>query len=215
MFSDALERLVALVFVVIPIGSGAGGHEVNGKVCVVNDLGGNPLNASAAEGTKAARSKLHVDTETLDADTEAEIIANIDAFVTAGDCDLIFGIGFIVGSLMEPFIFANPGQDFVVVDTVVSALPNVAQVEFLSNEAGFLAGYVAAGISETGKVGVFGGLPVPPVTVFMDGYALGVQWFNSENGASVEVLGWDPDLQTGPFTFSFDPADGQAAASDL
>ncbi len=84
------------------------------------------------------------------------------------------------------------------------------------NEAAFLAGYLAAGTSETGKVGVFGGMPFLPVTLFMDGYAMGVDYYNTEHGTSVEVLGWDPDLQTGLFSFSFtNPADGQALASHL
>jgi hypothetical protein len=50
----------------------------------------------------------------------------------------------------------------------------------------------------------------------MDGYALGVDYYNSIYGTTVEVLGWDPDLQTGLFSFDFqDPAIGQALASDL
>ena len=33
---------------------------------------------------------------------------------------------------------------------------------FESMEAGMLAGYLAAGVSATGKIGTFGGLPIPP-----------------------------------------------------
>ena len=63
---------------------------------------------------------------------------------------------------------------------------------------------------------MFGCLPIPGVPFFMDGYALGVDYFNTQYGASVEVLGWDPDLQTGLFSFNFDNrAAGQALASDL
>ena len=212
--------LVALTMVatvgVTPAGAS---HGVNGKICIVNDLDGDesPFNTSAAEGAKAAQSKFHVNTETLNADTEAEITANIDYFVTGGDCDLIIGLGFIVGFLMEPFITANPDQDFVTIDFGFGGLyPNVAEVIFSPNEGAFLAGYVAAGISETGKVGVFGGWPIPPVTLFMDGYALGVDYYNTIYGTNVEVLGWDPDLQTGLFSFDFvNPAIGQALASDL
>ena len=143
--------------------------------------------------------------------------ANIDAFVTAGDCDLTIGIGFVIGFLMEPAVIANPTQDFAMIDFSFGGMyPNVAEAFFLPNEAAFLAGYVAAGVSATGRVGVFGGLAVPPVTLFMDGYALGVEWYNTEFGANVEVLGWDPGLQTGLFADTFvDPAVGRAIASDL
>jgi len=212
--------LVALALVgAAGVAPASASHGANGKVCVVNDFGGdeNPFNASAAAGSKEAKSKLHVDVETLNADTEADIVANIDAFVASGDCDLIFGIGFITGLSFVPAIEANPDQDFAMIDFAFGGIfPNVAEVFFLPNEAAFLAGYVAAGVSETGKVGVFGGLPVPPVTLFMNGYALGVERYNAEYGTDVEVLGWDPDTQTGLFAFTFgDPAVGQAIASDL
>ena len=216
-----LAVLVALTMVAIVGVTPAGAsHGVNGTICIVNDLGGDasPFNASAAEGAKVARSKLHVDTETLNADTQADVAANIDTFVTGGDCDLIFGVGFIVAGIMEPFIGAHPDQRFAVIDFAFfpASYPNAAEVFFMPNEAAFLAGYLAAGTSETGKVGVFGGQPILPVTLFMDGYALGVAYYNSIYGTSVEVLGWDPDTQTGLFSFDFqDPAIGQAIASGL
>jgi basic membrane protein A len=166
---------------------------------------------------KQASKKLHVEASILDATTEAEVTANIDTFVTAGDCDLIFGVGYIVGIQMEPFIQANSNQKFVILDFSFGGIfPNVAEVEFSVNEAGFLAGYVAAGISETGKVGVFGGINIPPVTLFMDGYALGVDYYNTQYGTSVEVLGWDPELHTGWFSGDFDDRElGKELASDL
>jgi basic membrane protein A len=210
---------LSLLLVVVGLPPAGAAHGVNGKVCVVEDIGGgdDPFSEAVAEGTKAARSKFHVDIETLHAATQSDIANNIVTFVN-GDCDLIVGLGFIVGFEMEPFVDTNPDQLFAVIDHSFFGGPysNAAEVNFLPNEAAFLAGYIAAGISETGKVGVFGGIPVPGVTVFMDGYALGVERFNAENGAGVEVLGWDPSTQTGLFTFNFDnPADGQATASDL
>ncbi|MCP3998823.1 MAG: BMP family ABC transporter substrate-binding protein, partial [bacterium] len=211
----AIVMLVALVGVV-PAGAKPGS---NGKVCIVNAVGGpdDVFNVSAAEGARRAQGRLHVQVVTLDAYSEAEVDANIDSFVTAGDCDLIIGLGFEVAFRMEPFIAAHPGQQFSLIDSSFGgAYSNLAEVLFRVDQASFLAGYVAAGVSDTGKVGVFGGIPIPPVTAFMDGYALGVEWFNSEHGADVEVLGWDPDLQTGLFAFTFqDPVVGQALAADL
>ncbi len=212
----ATMGMVVALAGVVPAGAS---HGVNGKVCIVNSIGGpdDPFNLDTAAGAKDARAKLHVDVAILDAMTETEIMANIDSFVTAGDCDLIIGIGFISGGLLEPTIAANPAQRFAVIDFGFGGLySNVAEVVFRVDQSGFLAGYVAAGLSTTGKVGVFGGLPILAVTAFMDGYALGVEWYNSVYGTSVEVLGWDPDTQTGLFTFNFDnPADGQAAAAGL
>ena len=43
-----------------------------------------------------------------------------------------------------------------------------------------MAGYLAAGMSQTKKVGTFGGLKIPTVTIFMDGYAQGVQYYNEQ-----------------------------------
>jgi basic membrane protein A len=189
------------------------------KVCVVNEVGGSdsPFNQSVAEGVKQASHKLHVEVATLDAETDSELEENFETFVTDGDCDLIIGVGFTVGPAMDPFAWDYPDQQFVIIDSGFGgAHDNVAEVMFHVDQAAFLAGYAAAGTSKTGKVGVFGGLPIPPITLFMDGFALGVEWFNTENGASVEVLGWDPDLQTGLFTFDFgNPAAGEAIASDL
>ena len=44
-------------------------------------------------------------------------------------------------------------------------------------------------MTKTGKVGTFGGIQIPTVTVFMDGFALGVKYYNEQKGTAVEVLG--------------------------
>jgi basic membrane protein A len=78
---------------------------------------------------------------------------------------------------------------------------------FNTDEAAFLAGYAAAATTKTGKVGTFGGIQIPTVTAFMDGFALGVDYYNKQKGTNVEVLGWDPATQTGLFTGNFESTD--------
>lgn len=147
---------VAVMFGAAAMTPAAAHHGASGKLCIVNDIGGSsiPFNVAAAAGAKEAEAKLHVEVVTLDADTEADVTANIDTFVTSGDCDLIIGVGFIIAFLLEPFIAANPGQQFAVIDFSFGGVyeANTAEVLFRSDEAAFLAGYIAAGISETGKV---------------------------------------------------------------
>ena len=81
---------------------------------------------------------------------------------------------------------------FSIIDNAYDpAIPNVVGQVFNTDEAAFLAGYVAASVTKTGKVGTFGGLPIPTVTIFMDGFARGVAKYNEKKGTAVEVLGWD------------------------
>ncbi|NLB47017.1 MAG: BMP family ABC transporter substrate-binding protein, partial [Microbacteriaceae bacterium] len=51
--------------------------------------------------------------------------------------------------------------------------------------------------------GTFGGVNIPPVSIFMDGFAMGVDHYNEENGANVQVFGWDVASQDGQFTNEF------------
>ena len=95
-------------------------------------------------------------------------------------------------------------------------LPNVLGQVFATDEAAFLAGYLAAGVSKSGVVGTFGGINIPTVTIFMDGFYYGVQHYNKTKGTSVQVLGWDPAKKEGLFTNNFSNLDdGRAFAKNL
>jgi basic membrane protein A and related proteins len=85
---------------------------------------------------------------------------------------------------------------------------------FDTDQAGFLAGYVAAAMTETGVVGTWGGINIPPVSVFMDGFLAGVNHHNAVKGTSVAVLGWDGS--DGVFIGSFEAQDlGNSATADM
>ncbi len=68
---------------------------------------------------------------------------------------------------------------------------------------GFLGGYLAAGMTKTGVVATFGGIQLPTVTIYMDGYWDGVQYYNLKHHTSVQVLGWNEKTQKGSFTGDF------------
>ena len=86
---------------------------------------------------------------------------------------------------------------------------------YAPDQAAFLAGYVAASVSKTGKVGTFGGINIPPVSDFMDGLALGVAYYNDKNGAHVQVLGWDVAKHDGLFTGNFTETDDGRRAGEF
>ena len=94
--------------------------------------------------------------------------------------------------------------------------PNVTSVVYRSEEAAFLAGYLAAGTTKTGSVGTFGGVDDPAVRATMDGFADGVRHYNEKNGKDVAVLGWNRDERRGSFLGSFhDTAKAKKVTQDL
>ena len=70
-------------------------------------------------------------------------------------------------------------------------ISNVYALVFNTAQDGFLGGYLAAGMTKTGKVATFGGQQFPTVTIYMDGFWDGVQYYNSKHGTNVQVLGWN------------------------
>jgi basic membrane protein A and related proteins len=180
------------------------------RACQVTDTGGiddRSFNATAWEGVLMAERELGVTPRILESQQQADYERNINAFIEEG-CDIIITVGFLLGEATEVAARANPDQNFTIVDFAYDpTIPNVLGLVFATEEAGFLAGYLAAGVTQTEIVGTFGGIQIPPVTVFMDGYALGVQEYNRRHGTNVEVLGWDPATQSGLFVGNFESLD--------
>ena len=197
------------------------------KACEVTDVGGvddKGFNQKAYKGVTDAAEQLGVEAIVLESQAETDYAPNIQAFVDQG-CSIIVTVGFLLGDATMTAANANPDIPFTIVDyaygenedgTPMITNNNVLGQIFNTDEAAFLAGYLAAGTTKTGKVGTFGGINIPPVTIFMDGFYYGVQKYNADNGTNVEVLGWDPNTQKGLFTENFESlADGRAFAQNL
>ncbi len=68
---------------------------------------------------------------------------------------------------------------FAIVDYTYSpAIKNIDALVFDTVQDGFLGGYLAAGYSKTHVVATFGGIQLPTVTIYMDGFWDGVQYYN-------------------------------------
>jgi phosphate/phosphite/phosphonate ABC transporter binding protein len=180
------------------------------KACQVTDAGGiddKSFNATAWKGVQDAMAQLGIEGKYLESQQQTDYEKNVNAFIDEG-CDIIITVGFLLGDATKAGAEANPDQKFSIVDFAYDpTIPNVLGQVFSTDQAAFLAGYLAAGVSKTGKLGTFGGIQIPTVTVFMDGFALGAQYYNEKHGTNVEVLGWDPVAQTGLFTGNFESTD--------
>src|SRR6266498_1732991 len=176
--------------------------------CEVTDTGGiddKSFNATAYKGLTDAATKYGITPKFLESQTEDDYAPNIQAFI--GKCDLIVTVGFLLGDATEKAAKDNPDQDFAIVDFAYDpTIPNVLGLTFSTDQAAFLAGYLAAGMSQSGKIGTFGGINIPSVTIFMNGFAAGILAYNQDSGTNVPscFFGSHPRKQDGTFTGDFE-----------
>ena len=180
--------------------------------CLVTDLAGvddRSFNAAAWAGVEdaVASGGAAADPILLESDEQADYAPNLDQCLAQG-AQHIVTVGFELGDATATYSAANPDVNFTIVDFAYDPeIPNVRGLIYQTDEAAFAAGYLAAGVSQSGVLGTYGGLNIPPVSIFMDGFAKGAGYYNEVNGAAVQVLGWDVEAQDGIFTGTFDPAD--------
>ena len=187
--------------------------------CQVTDIGGvddKGFNATAWKGVQDAVAKHGIGSKLLESKAETDYVPHLNSFVAEG-CDVIVSVGFLMGEATSDAAKQNPDGKFAIVDFAYDpTISNVLGLIYNTDEAAFLAGYLAAGVSKTGIVGTFGGINIPPVTIFMDGFAAGVKHYNKTKGTNVAVLGWDPEAKEGLFTNNFSSLDdGRAFAQNL
>ncbi|RAG84233.1 BMP family ABC transporter substrate-binding protein [Streptacidiphilus pinicola] len=188
------------------------------KACMVTDTGGlddHSFNAESWAGMQdAAKANPNINVQNATSATENDYASNIAGFVSA-QCKLIVTVGFAMNDATVASAKKNTSQHYAIVDNTSTA-PQIKGLEFNTAQGAFLGGYFAAGMTKTGKVATFGGANYPTVTVYMDGFWEGVQYYNQKHGTHVQVLGWDEPSQHGTFdpTQSFtDQAGGKQIAA--
>lgn len=197
----------------------AGGADF--KACMVSDSGGfddKSFNQTSYAGLERAKTELGIQTGQVESNADADYAKNVQSMVDA-KCNTIITVGFKLGDNTLAAAKENPDIDFAIVDfndPKLAGVTNLKPLVFNTAESSFMAGYLAAGMSKTKKVGTFGGLKIPTVTIFMDGFAQGVGYWNSQKSDTVAVLGWDSVKQDGQFVGDFeDEAGGGRTATNL
>lgn len=207
-----------------PASQGASQASSGFKACMVSDAGGfddKSFNQTSYKGLTDAKSKLGVQTGQVESSSTADFAKNIQSMIDA-KCNVIVTVGFMLSDATVAAAQANPTVNFAIVDDLPKGSENIKNLKplvFNTAESSFQAGYLAAATSKTGKVGTFGGMKIPTVTIFMDGFAQGVAHYNKTKGKNVQVLGWDAAKQDGQFVPGDKPFDnvqgGKQTAQNL
>lgn len=200
-----------------PAEQGGGGGDADFVGCMVTDEGGpddKSFNQTSYKGLQdAAEEGAIAKPKLAESNAASDYEPNVAEMVKA-DCGLIVTVGFLLADATAAAAKDNPEEKFAIVDFLYTdpktfepaPIDNVKSLVFNTHQAAFLAGYLAAAQSKTGKVATWGGAKIPTVTIFMDGFADGVDHFNKEKGKKVQVLGWDKKSQDGQFVGDFSNA---------
>ena len=175
----------------------------------VNDKG---FNQSAFEGMESAKEAAPscFETDYIETTSQSDYAKNIAEFADNG-YDVIIGVGFLLGDAMGDAAKEYPDAKFISIDGAPgtghdeSWLTNGESLFYAEDEAGYLAGVLAASITQSNTIGVVGGLlVVPPVERFVEGYI---------NGAKATKSDIDVKFT---YTSSFvEPEQGKAAAQQM
>ncbi len=180
--------------------------------CIVSDAGGfddKSFNQLSYEGVKQAADELGVEMIEVESHSENDYGPNLESLVAEG-CDVIVTVGFALSAATVESATANPDVEYVLIDDAADNdfdgtkdAENIKPLLYNTAEAAFLAGYAAADYTKTGTVGTYGGQPFPTVTIFMDGFKQGAEYYAEQKGKDVKVVGYEGG-ENGVFTGGFE-----------
>lgn len=153
-------------------------------VRLVTDIGkvdDRTFNQYAYEGMQAAEECFGFDTSFIETASEADYAKNIATALDGGP-DVVITVGFLLGTDTLTAAEANTETNFLGIDQFQAEFPdNYIGVLFNEDEGGYLAGVLAASLSESGTIGVVGGRQdVPPVVKLVNGYEAGAKSVNPD-----------------------------------
>jgi basic membrane lipoprotein Med (substrate-binding protein (PBP1-ABC) superfamily) len=118
-----------------------------------------------------------------------------------------------IGVDQAPCIDENgdPDSTFTCAGDLATLLPNFVGLNYAEDQAGYLAGIVAASISESGTIGAIGGINlVPAVVRYLQGYELGAKSVNPDANVIIDYV------STSDFGVAFnDPGAGKTFADQF
>ncbi len=166
------------------------------KVGIVFDIGGKndrSFNAAAWEGVLRAEKDLDICLYDVEPGNPTSIEPAMRAFAEK-NFDLIIGVGFAQGPILQRVATDYPNIKFAIVDGVIvdaegKPLPNVASLVFREHEGSYLVGMIAAAKSKTGVLGFLGGMDIPLIHRFAKGYEEGARSVNPQAKFVVNYVG--------------------------
>ena len=193
-----MKRVLAYLVLAAIVAAACGGGGTGGtagtspspgkaiKVGLVTDVGGlndKSFNQAANTGRLQAEKDLGLQTQVIESKKQEDYVPNLTTFAQQ-NYDLVIAVGFLMQNAAWKVATQFPNVKFAIIDGAPANakgdpenLPNVANLFFKEQEAGYLVGVIAATMAKN-KVGKathntlcsMGGIPIPPVDHYIAGY---------------------------------------------
>src|SRR5437867_2420100 len=193
-----MKRVLAYLVLAAIVAAACGGGGTGGtagtspspgkaiKVGLVTDVGGlndKSFNQAANTGRLQAEKDLGLQTQVIESKKQEDYVPNLTTFAQQ-NYDLVIAVGFLMQNAAWKVATQFPNVKFAIIDGApandkgdTANLPNVANLFFKEQEAGYLVGVIAATMAKN-KVGKathntvcsMGGIPIPPVDRYIAGY---------------------------------------------
>ncbi len=167
-----------------------------GLVTDENTLDDMSFNWLSYQGLLRAESELGVESTVYTSTSAADYEPKLQQCIDEGN-DLCISVGFSMAEVTLLKAAANANTDFAIVDYYwESCPPNLRGMAFAEDESGYLSGYLAGLMTQSDVLGDIGGMQIPPVERFVEGYRNGSQCANPDVTVLITYTGTfvDPDL---------------------
>ena len=141
-------------------------------------------------GVKAAEAELGITLTEVNGMENDPVATEVLLRDAAQNSELVLTAGYQMGDVLARVAPEFPDVQFAIFDVVLD-IPNVASVNYKSNEGSFLVGAIAALKSESNKIGYIGGADVPLLQEFEAGYVAGIHAVNPDAEVTVEYISKD------------------------
>src|SRR5438876_2183811 len=187
------------------------------QVGLVTDVGGlndKSFNQAANTGRLNAEKDFGLKTSVIESKKQEDYVPNLTTFAQQ-NYDLVIAVGFLMQNAAWKVAKQFPNVKFEIIDGApandagnTENLPNVANLFFKEQEAGYLVGVIAATMAKN-KVGKaihntvcsMGGIPIPPVDHYIAGYQDAIKTISPTttilNGHSNDFVDQQKGLEVG------------------
>jgi len=178
MRKSTLATLVIMVLAAIMLPACGAKTALPCKAGLVTDVGkinDGTFNQYAYTGLLKAEKDLGIGIKYIETVAQADYGKNIQSLVEQ-KCEIVVAVGFMMGDAIKEASGKYPDTKFAIVDFAYDpAIANVRGLVFAEDEAGYMAGALAASMTKSGTIAAVGGMEIPPVQKFLKGYEAGAK----------------------------------------